>query len=134
MSYTLIRSDLQATPVLEKTAWSVKLTVTSSDNTGFPPAVFVYHAANPKDEGAGAWFECVASPAQLMEYPEGAPAQNSAGLQQPYFRLDNVQLVARNAVQLEDLIGKIFDELDLLSRNLQAIDNLLVGTPVGTTA
>lgn len=133
MAYTLTRADLQETTVLEKIAWSVKLTVTSSDSAVFPPEVLVYHAADPQDAGAGAWFECVASPAQLLEYPEDEPAQNSGGLQQPYFRLDNVQLVARNAVQLEELIAKIFAELDLLSRNIQAINTLMAATTVGTT-
>ena len=133
MSYTLTKQDLQEILIGEKTAWSLKLTVTSSDAVTYPPKVFVYQAEEVGNPNTRGWFTAVASPAQLLEYPEDAAVAESGELQQPYYRLDNVQLVSRNTSQLVTLTAQIMEELQLLADNIKALDELEAGEIVGTT-
>lgn len=130
MSYTLVRSAITTEPVSSKTAWAVQLTVETDDEPARPSKVFVYQAEDPSDPNTRGWFTAVASPAQLEEYPEDAPAApSSAGsdsvtVQQPYYRLDTVTLISRNASDIETLVDKIQGQLEVLSRNLDAIDSM----------
>ena len=131
--YTLTREDVQEVLVGQRTAWSVRLVVTSSDAETFPPKALVYQAETPGDPDSRGWFTAVASPAQLLEYPEDAALALPGELQQPYYRLDHVQLVSRNADSLALLVDDFFEELQLLARNITALNNLGPGQVVGTT-
>ncbi len=106
----------------QRTAYSVKLTVTSTDPVRFPTKAFVFQAEEPANPDTRGWFTAVASPAQLLEYPEDVPAYESGAMQQPYYRLDEVELVGRNPGQIEELTNQIVEELDLLARNLEALE------------
>lgn len=133
MSYTLTKQDLQETVIAEQTAWSVKLVVTSSDEVLYPPKVFVFQAEDPANPDTRGWFTAVATPAQLLEYPEDAPVNASGELQQPYYRLDHVQFVSRNTSQLVALTADLMEELQLLADNIRALSLLEDEETVGTT-
>lgn len=122
MSYTIIQQAPVEVPVNGRTAWSVTLTVRSSDDLAYPPKVFVFQAEDPANPDTRGWFTAVASPAQLLEYPEDNPAIDSGEAQQPYYRLDSVALVTRNPGDLDEIIQKVFEEVDFLYRNLKALE------------
>lgn len=124
MGYFLHRSQIQAVAG-PQTSWSARLTVTSSDVVLYPPKVFVFQAEDPANPATRGWFTAVASPAQLEEYPEDAPAEVVSGeSQQPYYRVDSLQLVTRSADDINNLVADIRLELAQLTRNLDAIRNL----------
>jgi hypothetical protein len=123
--YSLIRENALPVEAMEQTAWSMKLTVASSDEDLAPSKVFVYQAEDPEDPDTRGWFTAVASPAMLLEYPEDTPAlSGSDSLQQPYYRLDEVTLVSRSASSLEDLYEQVKEALHNLWANLLAHEEL----------
>lgn len=125
MAYTIITQAPEIVGVAQQTAWSVTVSVRSSDDQAFPPKVLVFQAENPGDAQTRGWFTCVASPSQLLEYPEDLPAAAGSGeLQQPYYRLDSVTFVSRNARDLDSLVAQLYEEIDLLYTNLKAQDRL----------
>lgn len=124
MGYTLSASS--ATPAAAAvTAWSTQLVVISDDPIKYPEKCLVFQAEDPSDPGTRSWFTCVASPAQLQEYPEDEVAPALSGdVQVPYFRLDTVQLIGRNADDIQNLILQFAEELSNLQRNIDALDTL----------
>lgn len=123
MGFTLTASPSSEVVLAEKTAWGVQLTVTSDDADKYPPKCLVFQAESPGELNTRSWFTAVASPAQLLEYPEDEPqAPESDGDLLPYFRLDTVQLIGRNPVDLQNLTAQFAEELLLLQRNLDALD------------
>jgi len=120
--YTLYRQTAEEVLVAKQTAWSVRLDVDSSDPVVFPPAVFVFQTETFEPDSR-AWFTTVATPADLEEYPVDVPAEPQE-VQQPYFRKTWVQLVSRNAEDLEELVQKVFQRLRLLAANIQALHRL----------
>ena len=118
----LLREPARTQVIGQRTAWSTRLTVLSSDPVRFPVKVLVFQAEEPADPDTRGWFTAVASPAQIQEYPEDLPASGSGEVQQPYYRLDTVELVGRNADQLATLADQIAEELDLLARNITALE------------
>lgn len=110
--------------VKQQTAWSVLLTISSSDELNYPTEIFVYQAETPADPNTRGWFTAVSSPAQLLEYPTDGPAVSSGDVQQPYYRLNTVELVSRNASDIELLVRQVYEEVDLLYLNLRALGQL----------
>lgn len=124
MSYLLIRETVQPIDVGGFAAWAVKLTVTSTDAVKYPPKALVFQAENPADPETRGWFTAVATPSQLLEYPEDTPANVVGQVQQPYYRKDWVQLVGRNPSDIEDLVRAVYEELDFLKRNQDALERM----------
>lgn len=124
MAYTLTRQASDTVQMAQQTAWAVRLVVTSADPVNYPPKVFVFQAEDPSDVNTKAWFTAVASPSQLEEYPEDAPAGVVEGVQQPYFRLSELTLISRNADDIEKLVDQVFKQLTMLSKNLEALRRL----------
>jgi hypothetical protein len=119
----LLREPARTQVIGQKTAWSVRITVLSSDPVRFPTKVLVFQAEEPADPNTRGWFTAIASPAQLLEYPEDYPASGSGQVQQPYYRLDTMDLVGRNAAQLAELADQVAEELDLLGRNIMSLES-----------
>ncbi len=126
--YQLQRQDSSPVQVAGQTAWSVALTVTSSNDEQYPPKVFVFQVEDPDAAEPRAWFTAVATPAQLLEYPEDEPAAPTEGLWQPYFRTSELTLVSRNPEDLEETYQKVLGELGALRRNIDALGQLQTGT------
>lgn len=124
MHYSIERQDAEEVKVYKQTAWSVSLVVSSDNVTDYPPEIFVFQSEGPEPE-ARAWFSTVATPADLVEYPTDAPAVQDGVSQQPYFRLNTVQFVSRNARDIEQLIKMVERRVALLEANLEAINTLL---------
>jgi hypothetical protein len=122
MSYTVTTTSAPA-PASVQNAWAVKLVV-SSDNSNLPAKALVFQAENPEQQNSRGWFTCVASPRQLLEYPEDQPAAPEGGVMQPYFRLNEVTLVSGNPDSLSRLVAQIASHLRMLEKNLVAIDQL----------
>lgn len=99
------------------------LVVTSSDAVNYPAETFVFQAED-FTENARAWFSTVATTGDIQEYPVDAPAAPVNGLQQPYFRKDQLILVSRSPYDLERLIAEIEGRLLILERNLSALYSL----------
>ena len=128
VSYTLIQQAPVEQQVAGRTAWSVTVTVRSSNELAWPSKIFVFQAEDPADPLTRGWFTAVASPAQLQEYPEDAPVIDSGADQQPYYRLDSVEIVTRNPDDITALVEQIYEEADLLYLNLKAMNNLAEAT------
>jgi len=122
MGYTLTKTTPAVTPVLQQTAFSIKLTVTSDDAELFPVKVFVMEKAVDLEEAAV--FACVASPVQILDYPEDVAGPPVDGVIKPYFRLDVVTIVSRAGTKLQNFIDRVQEELDILEANLVAFNSL----------
>lgn len=125
MGYTLTREALQEDSIGGKTVWSCRLVVTTDDPVNKPAKALIFQAKDPSDPATRSWFSAVARPADLLMYPEDAPAAGSSGgVQQPYFRLDSVTLVSQNASELERVTAQFVEHLRLLDRNIDSMQNL----------
>ncbi len=118
----MIQQASEEVQVYRQLAWSVALSVTSSNDELYPPKVFCFQSEGP-EEGARAWFTTVCTPAGMLEYPEDSPAPGD-DLQQPFFRRSSVTLVSRNPRDLELLIAQIQGRITMLEAHLTAINNL----------
>jgi len=121
-AYTLTQTTPSRVTVRLATAFSVKLTVTSADAVGFPPKVFVMQQAPDAEDPP--WFNCVASPPQIIDYPEDSPNPPIDGVQQPYFRVAELTVVTRSPSALEAFIARVQEELQILEENLLALSEL----------
>lgn len=129
--YQLTRQDIEEVEIVKELAWQIKLTVDSDDHALLPPEVFVFQIENPDDEDSRSWFNCIASPAQLLEYPVDTPAVPESGeIWQPYFRKNTLTIVSRSKSALEELYEQIKEELVWLRRNLEAAENLTPGETI----
>ncbi len=129
--YQLTRQDIEPTEVFKELAWQIVLTVDSDDNVLLPKEVFVFQIEDGDDPESRSWFTCIASPAQLLEYPVDEPAAPVSGeIWQPYFRKDTLTIVSRSHSALESLYEQIKEELVWLRRNLEAAQELTPGETV----
>ena len=102
-------------------AWRMKVTVTDTNNV--TPNIFVY-MRKTTDPGTGLQtdtFESVASPVDLEEYPAGAPIP---GTEPQFYRLSEIDLIARNRDLLDGTWNLIVDDRDELLRTLATICEL----------
>lgn len=78
---------------IRPTAWRMEIVVLEVNN--LPPEIFVYNQGDldPEEGTKRNWFQNVASPTDLIEYPVGAPL---AGETPQFFRLASVDMVHRS--------------------------------------
>lgn len=121
MGYELTKtSPAENVSVLKQTAFSIRLDVTSDDGSLYPPKVFVMQQPPEGDPS----FCCVASPVQILDYPEDAAGDPVDGVQQPYFRVSSVTIVSRSPLRLQDFIRRAEEELEILENSMDALNSL----------
>jgi hypothetical protein len=108
---------------------------------GLDANIFVYQIKTaPGYTHTDYFFQNVASPADLEEYPAGEPADLNASDLQPFFRLDEADLVFRSAQAVDEAIEKLEQELTGLIESLQYMDTLAptqvieIGTPPSSSS
>lgn len=122
MGYTLTKTEPTQELVMTQTAFGMLLTVTSDDGVVYPPKVFVMQI--PIVDGDEPWFNCVASPVQLIDYPVDAPDPPIDGVQQPYYRVATLKIVSRSPSGLLAFVTRVEEELAILEENLDALQTL----------
>lgn len=102
-------------------AWRMRITVT--DTHGVSPNIFVYQRKTPDPETGEQvdTFESVASPVDLEEYPAGEP---TPGTEPQFYRLSEVDLLARNRDLLDGTWNLMVEDRDELLRTLASICEL----------
>lgn len=99
----LVVTRTASTPYTRGFIQGVKYTVTVDSAEGIPAKIFVFLQMPPpndtSDETSGREFQNVASPDDLEDYPEDAPAD---GGNRPFFRLSTVELRFRSVSMAED--------------------------------
>jgi hypothetical protein len=102
--------------------YMMSVTVDNYGNAITDPNIFMYLMTYPdgETEEGNAVFQCIASPADLEEYPVGTPPETSP----KFYRMASVNLVSRNISLLEEAWEDIKDDCDELSRSLEAFASL----------
>lgn len=103
-------------------AHALKVTVTAARE--YPDHIFLFHRGKPNNEGNVIdEFISVASPVDIEETPENAPALDDG---MPYYRSNEVTLWFRNTEDLELAKKKISEDITVLVKtyNILGSDNL----------
>ena len=93
--------------------------------------IFVYRAAVGQQPGLGDVFSCVASPPQMRQLPEDAPAVDPQGRNIPFFRKDVLRLDCTFATQVEDIWRQVVSQVEDLAEDLA--QESLIQTTATTT-
>lgn len=104
----------------------IRVRIVTTDNALMPNKVFAY-LMNPlrpgETTGTGA-FDHVCSPADLEEYPEDVPYENS---RPAWFRLDYVDVLLRSRAEVKAFIQDVIEDVQRLKKTLDVMDDLLPG-------
>jgi hypothetical protein len=93
---------------------------------GLDENIFVYQIKTaPGFTHTDYFFQNIASPADLEEYPAGVPTDLNASDLQPFFRLDEADLVFRSAQAVDEAVEKLQQELTGLIESLEYMENLV---------
>jgi hypothetical protein len=93
---------------------------------GLDTNIFVYQIKTaPGFSHTDYFFQNIASPADLEEYPAGEPENLNAPDLQPFFRLDEADLVFRSAQAVDEAVEKLQQELTGLTESLEYMGNLV---------
>ena len=126
MGYELQQDAPEATPVMERTAFVQRITVTSDDPELYPPKALVFRQPPVGHAAPGPWFECVASLPDLMDYPEDAapePEEDDPYIR-PYFRLAQMDVVTRSPSELAAFLDRVRLDLGRLEADIDALNSL----------
>jgi len=132
--YIKLVKEAQGTYVSGRTQ-GYRIVVNATESSGIPKEIFVFQ----RKPGSGAdpavpyldEFTNIASPADLEEYPVGAPIDPNA----PFFRMATVDLVFRSEELAADAWAGILSDAAGLVEALNYMDNLsqveevIIGTP-----
>lgn len=116
-------------------AYGLQVTVTSST---LQPEVFIFRrGATPApvtgyapDEEPTDTFICIADPVDIEDVPVNEP---DLANEMPYYRVAEVLLYFRSPEDLEETKQHIEDDLNVLVRTLQALENVNAYNDAGTT-
>jgi hypothetical protein len=104
-------------------AYRLRVEATDPLGTGADPNVFVYLRAPENPDGStDDYFQAVASPVDMSEYPAAAP---TTGTPYPFFRLDYVELDFRAVSDADEALATIIREVDALLHALGKLDRLV---------
>jgi hypothetical protein len=107
-------------PQLDENAQSYKTVLLASAAVGMTAKIFVMQRAhNYAKETVEDTFAAVATPTQLEDFNEDAPADGSS-----YFRTDTIELVARTPEQLQSVFNSITFEVSSLIKDLESLEEL----------
>ena len=112
MSVAPYTSPEGETPVRPQ-AWRMRIIVVEVNN--IDPNIFVYTQGDPDAETGlrRKYFQSVASPTDLVEYPDSAPS----GTSPQFFRLASIDMVDRKLTVLEAAWQAITEDVTLLIEN-----------------
>ena len=122
---TLTREDMAEPLPIERQVWRLKVTAASDAPSLMPAEIFVYHRRPEGDFNPQDIFECVASPAQMLEIGL-KPMIVDDEHQIPYYRSAVMDYPCRNAQEAEDLWAHIQDHVVDMITNYNASQNLVV--------
>ncbi|RTL07745.1 hypothetical protein EKK58_00970 [Candidatus Dependentiae bacterium] len=117
---TLQRVDQSPDPEVTDTyaqTYGMTLTVTAAYD--MPAEVFVKQRISP--DGTQDVFAAVASAQQLQDLPVNEPGGDTS-----YFRVSSVTVQGMNQAALDEIYRLVQEEIQLLVRNLDALDNQAV--------
>lgn len=121
---TLERVDQLPDPtVSDAHAQTFGMTLTVTAAYDMPAEVFVKQRLSP--DGTQDIFAAVASAEQLEDLPVNEPGTDTS-----YFRVSSISVRAMNPAVLDDVYRLIREEIQLLVRNLDALDNQAVPSTV----
>lgn len=116
----LTREGIEQYVVGRTQGWRMVVTASLASG-GLPNEIFVYQRVNIGITYSDQ-FVNVASPADIEEYPVGAPLNTEV----PFYRLPYIDLVFRNVQLSNDAWNGIKQDVGELIRTLAAFDNLIV--------
>lgn len=106
---------------------SYDLKVSIEESTDMPKEVFVIQRGvtppQGAEEGSTDFFQCVADPVDLEEFPVGAP---DLANEMPYYRVSEITLRFRSLIELEDVRDGIDEDLAGLVNALKIAESLPV--------
>lgn len=117
ITLTRYGGDMSQLPESLRHSWPLTL---HAVGVGMEGEIFVFHAGKAEDVIEGDRFECVASLSQMLELPKNKPA---TGL--PFYRLNQLDMICRTAVEAEETYQKIKKDVEALVDNLNAAALLL---------
>lgn len=128
----LVRHGVTRVDYLQLGACRLRIEASDPNNTGADPYVFMHlrDTVNPDTLERVDFFEGVAGPVDMSEYPESAPSPDA---EFPYFRLPYMEIDLRSPDQADqawrDIIAAVNALLVALDKleDLEAIDETYVG-------
>lgn len=104
----------------------IRVRITTADAALMPNKVFAYLMSplRPGETTGTGAFDHVCSPADLEEYPEDVPYENS---RPAWFRLDYVDVLLRSRAEVKAFIQDVIEDVQRLKKTLDVMDDLLPG-------
>lgn len=127
MALRLKLTRLEADPINYQYVGAYRLRIEASDpsNSGAPTDVFIWHQlpVNPFTEEADERCIAVCSPADIAEYPVGAPDPDAT---YPFFRRDYLEFDLRSRSLVNSVWTAVMQAVDQLLNGLELLEELEV--------